>query len=190
MGKALQPDEQELITSLKQGYRVAFDQIFKQYWEFVYISAYKRLQDEHAAKDIAQELFISLWVRRESLEIDNLSAWFYSSVRFKVISYIKSVQTDNRYHEQLATLKDDHYMLHAMEQQDTEMVFEYATNELPERMRQVFVMSRKHEKSIDEIADELQLSSQTVKNQLTSALKMVRKKLNYISIIASFIFLT
>lgn len=150
------------------------------------MSAYKRLRDEDVAKDIAQELFISLWERHQTVEIANLSAWFFTSVRFKVISHIKSVNTDNRYHGQLATLTNDHYVLHAMEQQDTEVVFDYATSELPERMRQIFVMSRKQEKSIDEIAEELQLSSQTVKNQLTSALKIVRKKMNYISVIFTF----
>lgn len=169
----------QLVVSLKQGDKTAFDKIFNDYWEFVYLSAYKRLKDEDAAKDIAQDLFISLWERRETLEIENLSAWFYTSVRFKVINHFKSENTDQRYHHQLGKLMDDHYIFHAMDKQDTEVVFNYVMRDLPDRMRQIYEMSRKQEKTIDEIAAELQISSQTVKNQLSAALKIVRKKLNH-----------
>lgn len=169
----------QLIASLKIGDQAAFDQIFNNYWEFTYLSAFKRLQDEDAAKDIAQDLFISLWERRESLEINNISAWLYTSVRFRVINYLKSASIGDRYHQQLGKLMDDHYLFHAMDKQDTEVVFAYVMNGLPQRMRQIFEMSRKQEKSIDEIAVELHISSQTVKNQLSSALKIVRKKLNH-----------
>lgn len=178
LDKGIDLASHQLITSLKQGSKTAFDHIFKTYWEFAYLSAYKRLQDEDAAKDIAQDLFISLWERREHLEIENLSGWIYTSVRYKVINYLKSVSIDSRYHNQLGKLMDDHYIYHAMDKEDTAVIFEYVVRDLPERMRQIYELSRKQEKTIDEIAAELQISTQTVKNQLSAALKIVRKKLN------------
>ncbi len=75
--------------------------------------------------------------------------------------------------EQYADAADDLMIL-----EDSEKKVEEALMQLPERMRQVVLMSRKQEKSIKEIAVELNISVQTVKNQITSAMKLLKKSLS------------
>ncbi|RZL42138.1 MAG: HTH domain-containing protein, partial [Pedobacter sp.] len=58
---------------------------------------------------------------------------------------------------------------------------------LPERMRLIISMSRKQDKSIKEIAAELNISAQTVKNQITAAMKLLRENLSYLLFITFFI---
>ena len=184
----------DLITSLKNGDHAAMQDIYSRYWEEVLDSAYKRVRDEEIAQDITQEIFISVWENRQRLIIESsLSAYFKGAVKFKVINYFKSSIVKEKHKEDIALLigtqteasAESMLMLKDFNQQ-----IDNALLDLPEKMRIIFSMSRKQEKSIQEIAAELNLSVQTVKNQITAAMKLLRKKLSYIMFIVALILLT
>ncbi|MGY0040029.1 RNA polymerase sigma factor [Pedobacter sp. NJ-S-72] len=72
----------DLITSLKQGDQTAMEIIYKKHWEHVFDAAYKRIGSEDIAQDITQDIFISLWEKRETLEIrESLAAYLQGSVK-------------------------------------------------------------------------------------------------------------
>ena len=176
----------DLITSLKQGDQKQWEIIYKKHWEHVFDSAYKRVGSEDIAQDITQDIFISLWEKRDTLEIrESLAAYLQGSVKYRVINYFKANLTKEKYTKDLLSLMGNTSTLHPTNQlaiKEIHKELDQAIAELPERMRLIFSMSRKQEKSNNEISTELNLSIQTVKNQLTAALKIIRKRLAYLTV--------
>ena len=170
------------------------EQIYRIYWSDVLESAYKRLRDEVIAQDITQEIFISLWENRAQLQIEgNLRAYLEGAVKYKVINYFKSSIIKEKHEEDLALLIRNETALSAEKTlmlKDLEQEIDAALLELPERMRLIFRMSRKQEKTIREISTELDLSAQTVKNQISAALKLLKERLSYLLIFVILILLT
>lgn len=176
----------DLITSLKKDDQSAMEIIYKKHWEQVFDAAYKRIGNDSIAEDITQEIFISLWEKRHSIEIkESLAAYLHGSVKYRVINYFKSNITKEKYRDELIALTSDTSTLHTTNKllvKEIHQELDIAIAELPERMGQIFSMSRQQEKSNDEISEELNLSVQTVKNQLTAALKIIRKRLAYLTV--------
>lgn len=176
--------DSQLISFLKKGNHKAMEKIYRLYWEEVLDSAFRRLRDEEIAQDITQEIFISLWENREKIQLaGSLRAYFEGAVKYRVINYFRSSVIKEKHKEDLSLLIRDN-LEHSAENKlmlkDLHQEVEEAMLDLPEKMRLIFSMSRKQEKSIGEISDELGLSAQTVKNQLTAALKVMRKRLSYL----------
>ncbi|WP_146186643.1 RNA polymerase sigma-70 factor [Pedobacter sp. HMWF019] len=182
------------MTSLKQGDRLAMENIYRNYWEAVLESAYKRVRDEEVAQDITQEIFISLWENRERLVIEgSLGAYLQGAVKYKVINYFKSAIVKEKHQDDLTMLVGEQSAASAESQlmlKDLHKEIDEAILELPDKMRLIFSMSRKQEKTIQEISMELNLSAQTVKNQISAALKVVKKRLSYLLILSILVLLT
>ncbi|WP_442588786.1 RNA polymerase sigma factor [Pedobacter sp. AW31-3R] len=188
------PSASSLLASLKKGDHLAMEYLYQKYWEDVLDNAYKRLRDEEIAQDITQEIFISVWENRERLNIEgSIEAYFKGAVKYKVINYFKSAMVREKHKEDIALLTSNQSSSSAENMlmlKDLHKQFDDALEELPEKMRVIISMSRKQEKSIQEIAEELNLSAQTVKNQISSALKLIREKLAYTLILIICLLLT
>lgn len=160
------------------------ENIYRNYWQDVLDSTYKRVKDEEIAQDITQEIFISLWENRERLSIEgSLRAYLQGAVKFKVINYFKSSVVKDKHKEDLQLLIGEEMELSAENKlmiKDLNNEIDAAISVLPEKMRQVFLMSRRQEKTIREISTELGLSAQTVKNQISAALKVLKERLSYL----------
>jgi RNA polymerase sigma-70 factor (ECF subfamily) len=83
-------DDEKLFEYLCQDSREAFDEIYLRYWDKLYIYTAKAIKDKEAAKDIIKEIFVSLWLRRQSLNNnDSLSGYLFTAARFKGITHIQ-----------------------------------------------------------------------------------------------------
>ncbi|AOM79146.1 RNA polymerase sigma factor [Pedobacter steynii] len=184
----------QLISFLKNGSHKAMEDIYQLYWEEVLDSAYKRLRDEEIAQDITQEIFISLWENREKIQLTGtLRAYFEGAVKYRVINYFRSSLIKEKHKEDLSLLIRDEVGSSAeniLMLKDLHQEVDEAMLDLPEKMRLIFSMSRKQEKSIGEISSELGISVQTVKNQLSAALKVMKKRLSYLLFLIICILLT
>ncbi|OWK71790.1 RNA polymerase sigma factor [Pedobacter sp. AJM] len=177
-----------LIASLKNDDPFAMEQIFHIHWEKVFDLAFKKLGDETLAQDITQEIFISLWEKRKKLDLTgHLSGYLCGAVKNRVIDYYRSssikdihqVEYANLMNQRREIAPDEHLI-----RQDTAKEVEAVLQLLPERMRLVISMSREQDKTVKEIAAELNISVQTVKNQITTAMKILRENLSYLLLIA------
>ena len=190
-----EPLSEELLRSLRDGEHSAMEYFYHTYWEVVFDTAYKRVRDEEIAQDITQEIFISVWENRERLHIkSSLEAWLKGAVKYKVINYFKSSIVREKYEEDLVQLMGNQAEPSSAESmiilKELNQQLDHAMLELPEKMRVIFFMSRRQQKSTKEISDVLNLSAQTVKNQLSAALKLIRKKLSYTVILIILMLLT
>ncbi|MGQ7856298.1 RNA polymerase sigma factor [Pedobacter sp. WC2501] len=172
--------DDDLLAALKAGESSAYKEIYERYWQLLYRFSRKMLQDENVAKDVVQEVFTILWTKRATQNSAvPLAAYLYTLTRNRILDMVKHAKVENRYLQSLNSFiqvnnatPDRLYI-----QKEFYDQIELEIQHLPEKMRLVFEMSRKQYKSNQEIADELQISNKTVKNQLSTALKILRKKL-------------
>lgn len=174
---------------MKEGHREAFNKIYEIYWLKLYRAAFNRLRSEEDAKDLVQDLFASLWLKRGSLVINtSLSSYLFTGVKYRVINHIESNITKRNYLKSLreVALDIDNTTPEMITRMDLERYIDSGINVLSPKVKVIFELSRKEQLSIAEIAQKLNISSQTVKNQLGKAVKTLRVHLRDISVIFVF----
>jgi RNA polymerase sigma-70 factor (ECF subfamily) len=171
--------EKELLELIRQDDKKAFDRIYALYWEKLFLYVAKIIRDEDDAYDIIQDVFVSLWTRRQDLKIEgSLNAYLFSAVRFKTLDYLHRSKR-----RVLLNLVHEEYpeKISVMEKYSAkELAIQINTRiqELPLKMKEVFLLSRNEEMSHKEISKMLSISDKTVKKQISNALKLLRFKLN------------
>jgi RNA polymerase sigma-70 factor (ECF subfamily) len=165
----------ELLQSIKNDDASAFKMLYDRYWESLYLQACKRV-DKDEAKDMVQEVMTSLWRRRNNITVpqDGLGRYLHTAVKYRVISHYAYTADEVR-NDNLFEVLESHALVQTVETKELSEMLEAAINRLPARMQQIFRMSREDDFSIADIARQLGLSEQTIKNQLTEALKRIRE---------------
>ena len=170
--------EAEIILTAQTDKRKAFSLAFDAFWEMVYQQAYRKLQSEQIAEDVTQETFIVLWENFEKLAYhDRVVPFLLAVLRNKVFKLYESDQVRLKYI--VAQQKNDE--LHGVSP-DQELVnkelggmIDQELNKMPLRMKEIYDLKKEEEYSVKEIAEQLHLSEQTVKNQLHNAYGRLRK---------------
>jgi len=173
--------DQELIAQLSGGDHAAYTEIYNRYNGPLYIFAYKRLRNREEAKDVIHELFTSLWSNCEDLSgVKSLPAYLYTSTRNRILNNITRQKLATRYIDSFRDYIEtsgnnntDHLVRH----NDMLEFIEKEIAMLPPKMRLVFELSRKTNLTRKEIAEALQVSEETVKSHMHSALKLLKVKL-------------
>lgn len=176
----------ELVDLLKQNDRKAFSELYSRYAAALTGYASSKLYSLDDVHDLIQDIFISLWTNRHKLVIDSsLNAYLHSSVRYKIIDCIRKNVTREEYAIIVQTLsKHPSYNPEKeREVKDVQKIVSLAIEKLPPRVREIYQMSRNDHHTIAEIAGKLSLSEQTVKNQLSTATKAIKKTLSKFSIL-------
>lgn len=155
---------------------LAMELMFSKYYTFLCRTVVRVLNDEHAAEDLAQEVFMDVWRKRDILHVNtSLKAYLRRAAVNKTLNFIRDrkIRWDDEEKLVLAQSKEESVALE-LEGQDLERLIHQTIEQLPERCRLVFTLSRFGEMSQQQIADELGISIKTVENQMTKALKMLK----------------
>ncbi len=170
-------DEKELLDELRKGNEKAFVSLYDMYWEKLYYSCYQRIRLKEESEDIIHELFLELWNRRSVLEIrTTFSVYIFTALKYKIYRFIDSRNSRGKYVERMgeeepASLEKAENIL---EFNELYKLIEYKIEELPEKCRLIFKMSRNEEMNAKEISKQLNLSESTVQNQITKAKKILK----------------
>lgn len=169
-----------------------FQTIYHQHFNGLANYAYAVLKDKDAAKDVVQDVFLDLWNKRASLEIKtSLEAYLVRAVKFKSIDFIRKDKTKQQY---VANMTPSTIPITEDNQGEDEQRVEqkkrlaYAIAQLPTKCRQVFLLSRLNGYTYKEIAAEMDISTKTVENQISRALKLLRQKLSDLMILVLFFY--
>ena len=137
------------------------------------------LQDDHLSKDVVQDVFFQCWKKRKRLEANSkIKSYLFTSVKNKALEKIRRNKMFSRHESSV--------LQHALMQRNIEDESEKyvrleqihsAIHSLPEKCRQVFLMSKINGLSYAEIAEYLGISVKTVENQIVRGLKLIREKL-------------
>lgn len=169
----------ELTTLLKQGDQSAFTEIYKRYWQKLFTVAANKINDLEEAREIVQNIFISLWNRREQLEIKGtLGNYLAVSVKYRVINVLDKQNNHQKYLDSLTASDIDDSTQQWLEFMELKERLAILVAELPEKCRLVFELSREQGYSQREIAEKLEISEKTVEGHLTKAIKTLRTGLN------------
>jgi RNA polymerase sigma-70 factor (family 1) len=169
-----------LTDLLRSGDRLAYEEIYHRYKFVLHNHAWNKIRNKEEAQDALQEVFATLWAKREGLTIgDNLSGYLYSAVRNRVLNQIARKDIQGRYIASIKAFADTQPVVtdHRVRENQLRELIDKEIAALPPRMRQVFDMSRKEHLTYKEIAARLGTSEETVKKQVSGALKTLRVKL-------------
>jgi RNA polymerase sigma-70 factor (family 1) len=175
--------DQQLIALLKDSSQPAFTQIYDRYQSLLFIYACKITKDENEAEDIVQEVLFYLWDKRHVLTFEHsLSSYLYSAVRYKFFNLLDRKKVRVNYAESFQAFIDQDSVQadYMVREKELSQLIEKEISLLPEKMREVFELSRKQHLSHKEIAERLGISEKTVKNQVNNALKSLRVRLGLI----------
>lgn len=170
--------DEELTVLLKQEDQIAFTEIYNRYWAEMYYHTFRMLKDEDSSKDVVQDVFSTLWLKSSSLNVDTkLSGHLYISVRNKVLNLLTQNKVRNDYLSSVAAFVTQSANDTALfDEREILALVEAEIRNLPPRMREIFEMSRKENRTHKEIAEKLNISPQTVKKQVQNALKIIKNK--------------
>lgn len=155
-----------------------FDEIFRQYSKSLFYYAAKFVDDE-IARDIVQDVFAKLWSDQTIIIKHSLNSLLFTMVRNNCLQYLEKQRVRDRYFESTKLILQKEELLFYMEErtslieQELEDELKKVLDNLPERCRQIFVMSRYDNKKNREIAEELNISIKAVEKQITKALASI-----------------
>ena len=171
--------DEELIKLLQLGDQHAFEALYRRYWRKLYQLAYRKLRNRELAEELVQELFMSLWLKREKLKLhSSVAAYLGMAVRYMIIKFFQKERVHHQYEQstpppiQFANTTEDDVHLH-----DLQVMIEDGINKLPQKCREVFLLSRHENLSQKEISIQLNISEKTVENHIGKALRLIRLSL-------------
>ena len=179
-GRMTESDE-KLIGRVRASDQEAFRLLFEKFQPILFRTVLHSLRDTDAAHDIVQETFVRVWNHRASLRAKlPLLAYLLRISRNLVLDHAKYREVRKKLEAEippaspaLGDRPDEALQLHALE----EKLMEVVETRLPAKCREVFMLSRIEEMSNAEIGMHLGISVKTVENQITRALKILRKYL-------------
>jgi len=170
----------ELTELLKTDDSVAYTVIYNRYFHTLYLHAFQKLNNKQEAQDVVHELFAQLWNKRRELNIsNNLIGYLYTGIRNKILDQFCRQQVKDKYINSLQGFLESNYNItdHRIREKQLTELINKGIADLPEKMREIFELSRKNALSHKQIATQLNLSEQTVKKQINNALRILRTKL-------------
>ena len=154
--------------------------------------ALKLVRDDDAAKDIVHMVFLNLWEKRDTVtEQEKIKSYLFRSIHNRSLNYIRDQKkfTDPSGYEQWETASAYTKSADFMEERELEDKINRALDSLPEKCREVFLLSRFEGKKYAEIASELKISVKTVEGHMSKALRLLKQQLSdYLYMVMLFIF--
>ncbi|MEN8119062.1 MAG: RNA polymerase sigma-70 factor [Bacteroidota bacterium] len=164
-----------------------FEALFREYFKPLTAFAKKYLNDIDVAKEIVHEAFLKLWEKREEVDTSkSVKSYLYTTVYNRSLNYIRDNKKFDRTEGKTELLEQSENwdQTNNMTATEIEAKITQTLDYLPEKCRQIFVMSRYEEMKYREIAKKLDISIKTVETQMSKALKALRKNLSeYITVL-------
>lgn len=183
--------DEDLLRQITAGDRHAFSTLYSRYWDELFTSAARVLRGTEEAEDVIQDVFLSLWKRREELKITgSVAGYLHTSVRYKAIHYIEKNITRRDYltlltNTAVETLPPDSEL--QLQFKELQKLISEAVAAMPPKMQQVYKLSRQQYLSHHEIAEKLGISDETVKKHIQHALAIIKATLSKSSVSISFL---
>ncbi|MFD2871691.1 RNA polymerase sigma-70 factor [Mucilaginibacter ximonensis] len=165
----------ELLSLLKDDEAAAFTEIYNRHWKFLFTAANNALRHRADCMDVCQAVFMWLWENRKQVEVKtNLRGYLYTAVKYKIANLIRQGKVRETLLDNVLTADiraEEHLDLEVKELKN---FIAQLIQELPERCREVFLLSRDERLSHRQISERLGISEKTVDDHITRALKKLR----------------
>lgn len=172
-----------------------FEEMFNEHYSSLINYACKYVLRKSIAEDILQEVFMSMWIKKETIDFETriIGPYLYKAVRNRCLNYLQSVKDTISLHGedvdfliQKEVFETPHELLSL---KDLERELQQCIESLPPQCKKVFVYSRHHHLKNKEIALMLNISEKTVEKHITKALIQIRQHLTELNLLSVLFFL-
>jgi RNA polymerase sigma-70 factor (ECF subfamily) len=166
--------DEMLIAAIRENDYAGFNRLFARYYSSLCRYVYRILQNKEDTEDVVQELFLRIWNNRKKIEInDNVSAYLHKMAKNMALNHIRSADS---YKNLLESQKSQPigYEDDLLESDEFSIALYDCINRLPNRCREVFLLHRMQGVKLQEIAEQLNISIKTIKNQIWSSLQKLK----------------
>ena len=177
--------ERTILINLRSGDLKSFDTIYHRFNKKLYSFSFSFLKDHEQADEMVQDVFVSLWEKREQinpeLPFENyLITICYNSIR----KFFRRRKIENKVMDYLSKNVPESITEtgNTVIYNELMELVERTVNNMPPKQKTVYKLSRQEGIEIKEIAERLNISSRTVETHLTNALKIIRMELGKISL--------
>ncbi|OGX85451.1 hypothetical protein BEN48_14300 [Hymenobacter glacialis] len=173
------PCDADLVQALAQDNEKAFAEIYERYWQPLHQQAVRKLGRAEDAEEVVQDLFVTLWNNRGTARIQQLDAYLFSGLKYKIIDCIRA-QLVRKAYAATAPLRHKaptHCTEETLAAADLSLALDASLRSLPGHTQEVFRLSRVEYQSVPEIAARLQVSPKTVEYHLSRSLRLLRRYL-------------
>ncbi|HET6557895.1 MAG TPA: RNA polymerase sigma-70 factor [Prolixibacteraceae bacterium] len=172
--------DNEYVECLKKGDFYAFDALFYKYSEALYAFALSITRNKFAAEDITQLVFLKVWEKRALInERLSFKSFLFSVAYHETISWLRKEKSEQRRINEFVqnSVSQTNETEYSVEYKNIEGLANKIIEEMPEKRREIYILSREQGYTNKEISEKLNISVKTVENQMTSALKSLREQM-------------
>lgn len=173
----------ELIQFWVKGDEAAFDTLYKKYLVRLLNTAFQKTNSRELAQELVQETFMELYLHRHRLEIHtSVQGYLFTILKNKIFNYYRHELVQKKYRQFVESRGEQHTLDSgkALESKELHDRIAALILQLPTQCRTVFLLSREGLLSNKEIADQLNISVNTVEQHIRKARHLLRKALgNY-----------
>lgn len=183
----MRKEEKIIIRGIQKGDKVTFQKLYELHYYRLFLYAKSYVKETPIAEDITQDIFFTLWEKRNEIVIKNsISSYLYRAIHNKCIQYLRHQKVTNEFEKQhqLKT-KGANILYYKWNDSDVslgrfdeiENIITKTIQSFPEKTREIFNLSRKMELQNKEISERLNIDIKTVEYHISKALKSLRKAL-------------
>ena len=167
----------DLASRLRKDDINAFNTLYWEYHAAVYANALKLIKDPVIAEDIVQEVFVTVWGKRHTIDPEqDLVGWLFVISYHKTIDQLKRKLKETLAHKNISISIEDHSVLVNADLKEEQLTsIEEAMDQLSPQKRKVFELCKVQGRTYKKAAEELHISKYTVKEYLSEALVSIRK---------------
>lgn len=168
---------EELLNLIAVDDSNAFEALYERFAIRLLGYAITILKDKAVCEDIVQNIFIDIWSKRTTNTIGNAEAYLFRAVKFQIFNYFRDSKFSSEELTRLNLVAVSVAASKQLEYDELEAAIHQSVSKLPARCKEIFELSRFQHKSHQEISDDLGISIQAVKNQISKALSAIREQL-------------
>ena len=186
---------EKIIQRLKKDDKSAVDELFGYYYPRLYHFSKSILKIETEIDDILQEVFVKIWLNRQKISsAETFNSYIFTITKNEVLNLIRSKLKDHTFKEELylRSVAEEYQTQNHLEYNEIKIAIDRLVEDLPEKRKQVFILSRTEGLSNKEIALQLNISEKTIEDHITHAIKHIKsslKDMGVISLLYFFLFL-
>lgn len=182
--------DEDLMRELRAGNMLAFDALYKKYSGRLYKFGISLLKSEEETENLIQEVFIALWLNRNVIEKEtSLKSYIFSVTHNSAISMLRKKLKEARFVEYLRTVQivSEPPVDRLVEYNELSKRLDEIIKNLPQRQKEVFLLHKMEGLQYNKIAEQLNISINTVENHMSHALKTIREKFGNSILLVAFI---
>ena len=185
---------ENIIADIKRGNKQAFKKLFDDYYPILCVFSNHYIEDKEVCKDIAQDVLLAYWERKEDFnDILKVKSFLYTVTRNEIFNLFKHQKVEQEYEDKIMKAQligdlcdEDTSLLENLYYKEVLLLVKMALDQLPPKRRQIFEMSRFEGLSHKEIAEKLQIPLRTVEDHIYKTLTELRKVLMFVIIFRFF----